>query len=101
MDSKALKKPAVTFHVFRKDGSKNPDIKLYFLENMMLDVATVLEKQIKLKDDTVWELVLEPAVIGALKTQKEVKCLISFQARVYGNFAVARLFDPNKAKERK
>lgn len=98
----ATKKPSpVTFHVFRKDGSKNPDIKLSFLEDMTISVHDIPKGHITLVDGTIWELVMEAPVKEAFKKQTEVKCLISFQARVNGNYAVCRLFDETKSKQRK
>lgn len=93
-----MKKKTVTFHVFRKDGSKNPDIKKYFLENLTLTAQDALEGKIKLQDGTLWDIVLESPVHSALRGADAVKCLVSFQARTYGNFAVFRLFDETKAK---
>ena len=94
------KKHDVTFHVFRKDGSKNPDIKLFFLENMVIDAHTATSETLKLQDGTVWSLILEQQVKEALKRETEVACLVSFQARTYGNYAVARLFDKDKRKQK-
>lgn len=91
------KNSPVTFHVFRSDGSKNPDIKAYFLSNLDLDVHTALEGSLKLKDGTLWRLVMEDAVQQALKSATSVKVLVSFQARTQGNYAVARLFDAQRA----
>ncbi len=94
-------KTTVTFHVFRKDGSKNPDIKNFFLENVQLDAHMASEGTITLEDKTVWTIVLEEPVAEALKQQAgSISCLVSFQARVQGNFAVCRLFDPNKRKQK-
>lgn len=87
-------KPSISFHVFRKDGSKNPDIKAYFLENMSLTAHDAIEGKLILSDNTEWTLVLEPAVIDAIKSKETADCLISFQARHSGNFAVARLYNP-------
>lgn len=82
----------VTFHVFRKDGSRNPDIKYSFIEIMSLSAQDAAEGYIVLSDKTTWAVVVEDAVRGMLMTTDAVKCIISFQARVNGNFAVARLF---------
>lgn len=83
----------ITFHVFRKDGSKNPDIKAFFLERQRLTAMDAVKGTITLSDKTVWTLVMETSVSKALKEQHEVLCIISFQARQQGNYAVARLYD--------
>src|SRR5688572_26192875 len=91
-----VKKLPISFYVFRKDGSKNPNIKTHFLEEMILDTHTALDKKIKLADDTIWELIMEEEVKQAFKISSSVRCIVSFQAHTQGNYAVARLFKENK-----
>lgn len=88
--SEAVLSP-VTFHIFRRDGSRNPDIKHSFLEIMDVSAHDIAECFIRLEDGTIWSLVCEADVKTAFKSAMLVKCIISFQARVNGNFAVARL----------
>ena len=82
----------VTFHVFRRDGSRNPDIKHSFLEIMYVGAHDAMEGFLRLSDNTMWQLVLEPEVASKLTTTDSIHCIVSFQARVNGNFAVARLY---------
>jgi len=91
----------VTFHVFRKDGSRNPDIKYSFIEKRLVSFHDAAEGFIRLDDNTMWALVMENEVKAAMTGSTPTYCIISFQARVNGNFAVARLFkDDYKAKGR-
>jgi len=95
-NANVAKTSEVSFHVFRKDGSKNPDITRYFLDNKTITAHDAMEGKLVLSDRTEWTLVLEPRVREALRQGDSVECLISFQARVDGNFAVARIYDPEK-----
>lgn len=92
---KNSKPSPVSFVVFRSDGSKNPDILKYFLERMHIGAVDAVEGVLTLQDGTRWTLVLEPQVKEALKQTDNCQCLVSFQARRHGNFAVARLYNPN------
>lgn len=92
------KYPVPTFHVFRSDGSKNPDIVKHFIERMDISAIDAVEGKLKLKDNTEWTLILEPTAKVALQKASTVYCIISFQARTYGNYAIARVFDQSKVK---
>ena len=82
----------VTFHVYRKDGSRNPDIKHSFLEKKSLSAYDAMSGYLTLEDKTAWKLVLEQAVSQAFTAFQDVLCLVSFQARIDGNYAIARLY---------
>ena len=82
----------VTFHVFRKDGSRNPDVRHSFIEKQYIGAHDAMEGYLTLSDQTIWKLVLEPEVNSKLQENENCYCIISFQARVNGNFAVARLY---------
>jgi hypothetical protein len=96
----AAAKSLITFHVFRKDGSRNPDITRYFLENMIVTAQDALEGRLVLQDRTEWTIVLEVPVKKALQAADNANCLVSFQARVSGNYAVCRLFDEKLAAQK-
>ena len=81
----------ITFYRYRKDGSPNPDIKRAFLQSVVLRVEDAIEGKVWLEDKSEWKLVLEEPVRAALKESSFVSCIISFQLRTTGAYAVARL----------
>lgn len=87
----------VSFHRFRKDGTPNPDIKRAFLLRVTVSVEDAICEKIILEDKSEWKLVLEPPVKKTLQATNKADCIISFQLRVDGCFAVARLFEEDKA----
>lgn len=89
-----------TFHVYRKDGSPNPDIKRYFLDRREVTAMDAIAGCIVLDDKTKWQLVLEPAVANALRAQDSIFCIVSFQIRQAGNYAIARLYTESKDKRK-
>ena len=91
-------KSPITFHIYRKDGTANPDIKQSFLDRKHLSAQDAIEGSLTLDDQTKWQLVLEAPVQKKLKEQDAVLCIISFQVRQSGNYAVARLFDQTRQK---
>jgi len=91
--------PSITFYVFRKDGSKNPDILRYFLEDRFLTAYDAAEGFLSQPDGTKWKLILEDAVRYEItQGNNNCKCLVSFQLRRSGAYAVARLWKPKPAR---
>ena len=82
----------ITFYRYRKDGSLNPDIKRAFLQTCTLRVEDAIAGHVLLEDKSEWTLVLEPPVHEAFKRSSLVDCIVSFQIRKGGCYAVARLF---------
>lgn len=101
MDNNKDNPSAVSFYVYRKDGSSNPEIKKFFLDVRELTAIDAVQGHIRLSDNTIWELVLESPVVKALKAASAVKCVISFQARIQGNYAVARIYDDTKQSSKR
>lgn len=93
------KQETITFHVYRKDGSPNTDIKRYFLDRRQVTAMDAIAESIVLDDKTKWKLILERAVAEALKGQDSVYCIVSFQIRQSGNYAIARLYDQTKDRK--
>lgn len=81
----------ITFYRFRKDGTPNPDIKRAFLQTLTLGVEDAIRGKLWLEDKSEWILVLEPAVHAALRLSSSVSCIVSFQLRIQGAYAIARL----------
>lgn len=81
----------ITFYRYRKDGTPNPDIKRAFLQTLTLGVEDALSGRLFLEDKSEWILVLEPAVHAALKLSSSCECIVSFQLRTQGAYAVARV----------
>lgn len=85
----------ISFYVYRKDGSKNPDILRYFLEERELTAIEAAEGSLLQVDGSRWTLVLEDEVHKRLQESSDaVRCIISFQLRRSGAYAVARLWKP-------
>jgi hypothetical protein len=92
--------PAISFYVFRKDGSRNPDILRSFLEEHYLTATDAALGFFKQVDNSNWQLILEDEVKNKLLEETEaVKCIISFQLRRSGAYAIARLWKEKKQKE--
>lgn len=81
----------ITFYRFRKDGSPNPDIRRCFLSSFLLSAEDAIIGKLWLEDKSEWTLVLEQPVREALKSAASCECIISFQVRHSGAYAVARL----------
>ena len=89
----------ITFYLYRKDGSLNPDIKRAFLQAMSVSAEDAIAGRIFLEDKSEWILVLEAPVRAALKAASLVECVVSFQIRTTGAYAVARIWSPPKRGE--
>ena len=91
MSNSSVSALPITFYRYRKDGSPNPDIRRAFLQSVILRVEDAIEGKVWLEDKSEWKLVLEEPVRAALKESSFVDCIISFQLRTTGAYAVARL----------
>lgn len=81
----------ITFYRYRKDGSPNPDIKRAFLQTLVLTAEDAIAGRLWLEDKSEWILVLEQPVREALRNQSSCAVICSFQLRIQGAYAVARL----------
>lgn len=86
-------KSPISFYVYRRDGSRNPDIRFSFLEEHHLAAEDAVRGYLLQTDGSRYSLVLEEDVRQALLASAEpVHCIISFQQRRSGAYAVARLY---------
>lgn len=84
----------ISFYLYRKDGTPNPDIRRAFLQRITLFAEDAIKGKYFLEDKSEWTLVLEPAVREALLHSASVECVTSFQVRTQGAYAVARIWNP-------
>jgi len=89
----------ITFYRFRKDGTPNPDIKRAFLQILNITPEDAISGYLLSEDGSQWTLILETPVYEALKHSADVDCIVSFQVRRQGAYAVARLNKNSKQIE--
>ena len=84
-----------SFYIFQPDGSKHPDIIQAFLIKRNLTVEDVLKGEVTLEGQPgkVWKLFLDKQATATFKKRAEAFCLISYQQKKQGYFAVARVFN--------
>lgn len=90
----------ISFYRFRKDGTPNPDIKRAFLFTLNVCAEDAIKGKLYLEDQSEWTLVLEQPVREALRQQATAECIVSFQVRTQGAYAIARLLKHQSQTEK-
>lgn len=88
-----------TFEVYRK-GSNNklvPNLVKAFLMKKVITKDDIDRSYLQLPDSSLWILCPELEVSYALDYSDSCICLVSYQVHRHGSFAVARLYEEDKA----
>lgn len=104
--SKHLQPPAyinlgIEFGVRDSVGNMKHNIKDAFLLSKILYLEDLVDGILYSpnKSHTPYKLIADSALKSKLYNEGKASCLISFQRRTEGNFAVARLWTENRAKK--
>jgi hypothetical protein len=85
-----------TFGIIDADGKRYKDIKRAYLHARIVTLEEVLSSSItkspSAKDQIEYKIQLDSKCYREIKSNGLAKCLISFQQRTTGNFALIRLF---------
>lgn len=85
------------FQVFKKNGAMHRDVIKAFLEKKMVTTDDVVKESYTFEHNT-YKLIVSDEILLELKEGKdEVYCLISFQIRTHGKYAIAIQYRPEKA----
>ena len=87
-----------SFYIFREDGSRDSDIIQSFLIKRNITVEEVISGKLTLEGQAgkVWNIILDDHARVIFKKRNEAFCLVSFQSKKQGYFAVIRIYK-NKA----
>lgn len=85
-----------TFGIIDADGKRYKDIKRAYLHARLVTLEEVLSRTIlkspSAKDQIEYQIQLDSKTYREIKSNGLAKCLISFQQRTTGNYALIRLF---------
>lgn len=86
-----------------KTGKKYKDISVSFLQLRKLslrdfETGILFENPTSIDSDRVFILHCDSVLRKKLQEEKEVPCMISFQRRIDGDFAIARIFNIHSQK---
>jgi hypothetical protein len=88
----------LSFTITDDFGNKLPDIKRAFLAAVYItkydyELGTVIYPSQKYKSSRIYSLYYNATLRNLLEKEQCVKCIVSFQQRTHGDYAIARIFE--------